>query len=104
MEALAVRELGMRSAEFWSLSFYEFGLWVGRINHLIDERNQDRKLLIELERNSMALLANIHSTKKYTGKDFYTLPTDVQPKTLGMSDKEVMELAKQRFKKYLKHA
>lgn len=97
-----MKYLSMEPDKFWRLSFYEWSLWVGRINHLVEERNNDRKLLIELERNSMALLANIHSTKKYSGEDFYKLPTDIQPKTAGMSDKEVMELAKQRFKPLLK--
>lgn len=50
----------------------------------------------------MALLANIHSTKKYTGEDFYKLPSDIQPKKMGYSDAEVLELAKQRFKPRLK--
>lgn len=104
MEALVVRELAMDPDKFWKLSFYEFGLWVGRINHLIEERNKDRKLLIELERNSMALLANIHSTKKYSGEDFYKLPTDVKPQAAGLSEEEVMKLVKQRFKKRIKHA
>ena len=98
-----MRELAMRPVEFWELSFYDLSLWSGRIVHLIDERDKDRKLLIELERNSMALLANLHSSKKFTGKDFYELPSDVQPKTAGMSDAEVMTLVKQRFRKYLKN-
>ena len=70
---------------------------------MVLERDKDRKLLIELERNSMALLANLHSSKKFTGQDFYKLPSDVQPKTAGMSDAEVMTLVKQRFRKYLKN-
>lgn len=97
-----MKYLSMEPDKFWRLTFYEWSLWVGRINHLVEERNNDRKLLIELERNSMALLANIHSTKKYSGEDFYKLPTDVQPKNMGYSNAEVLELAKQRFKPLLK--
>ena len=103
MEALAVRELGMRPSEFWELNYYEWSLWCGRIVHLVEERNRDRKLLIELERNSMALLANLHSTKKFTGQDFYKLPSDIKATTAGMSDKEIMELVTQRFKKHLRN-
>lgn len=94
----------MEPKKFWSLSFYEWTLWAGRIKHLIKERDDDRKLLIELERNSMALLANIHSSKKYRPQDFWTLPTDTTAKTSGMTDEEIMKAVKERFKKYIKHA
>lgn len=90
--------------EFWKLSFYNLSLWAGRVINIIEQRNNDRKLLIDLERNSMALLANIHSTKKYRPEDFWLLPTDVQPKVSGMSDEELMKHVKQRFKRFMKNA
>lgn len=82
---------------------------MARINKLNDEK-VSKQLLIELERNTMALLANINTdTKKYgafTGSDFYPLPYDTKPskqEAKQLTDEEVMAKVKQRFKRYFKN-
>ena len=71
----------MSSKKFWDLNWYEWNLKVFRIMELQRKRKQDMELLIELERNSMALFANAHRDDKqrpepYIGSDFYKLTGD----------------------------
>ncbi len=69
---------------------------------LQDRRRQDQELLIELERNSMALLANINRDPKksapYTGKDFYTLSYDEVVEESKMTGEQMYDLLSERFK------
>lgn len=100
---MAFIDLGIRPDEFWRLTIYEWSLCVARINKLYRDEERHRNLLIELERNSMALLANCHRDPKksraYTGRDFYTLPGD--PSESGgrkMTGEEAFPLMLERFK------
>jgi hypothetical protein len=95
----------MKPKRFWKLEIYEWSLWLNRIVNLQEKRKQDHELLIELERNTMALMANIHRSKDapiFTGTDFYKLSYDeiVQEsdKILKVTGKELFELMNNRFK------
>jgi hypothetical protein len=93
----------MSSKKFYKLTLWEWSLWVQRILYLQNQRNQDRWLLIELERNSNALFANAHkdkNTEAYTGADFYLLPGDVieKKKQIFSSAKELEEEMKKRIR------
>lgn len=76
---MAVSELGMSPKKFWKLSFYDWSLWINRIQNLQKKRNQDQELLIMLQRDWFALYANSNKSKNdepYDPSDFYTLSTD----------------------------
>jgi hypothetical protein len=88
----------MKPAEFWDLEFYEWSLWILRIKTVHDRRRQDSELLIELERNTMALHAQLHGNKHLTGKAFYTLPYDDKNATdRKMTGEEMFEMLKEQF-------
>lgn len=92
----------MPSAEFWELTWYEWNLSVYRIIELQRKRKQDMELLIELERNSMALFANAHRDDKqhpepYRGLDFYKLPHDPIE-----TDVQLPEQDEEKFKETIK--
>lgn len=93
----------MKPKKFWKLDLYEWSLWLTRILALQDKRRQDQELLIELERNSMALLANCHRSKDapiFSGRDFYKLSYDeiVQETTKTLNGEEMFRVLKERFK------
>lgn len=91
----------MSPKRFWKLSFYEWSIWVERIKIQHERRNQDRELLIELERNSMALLANINRGKNaemFTGKDFYKLSYDEVVESSKATGEEMFKALQERFK------
>jgi hypothetical protein len=94
----------MSPKKFWKLSFYEWSLWVNRIRSLQDKRQEDRNLLIELERNSMALFANAHKDRKaglFKGSDFYPLPGDEvqKKKTKRLSAKDLEKEMSKRVRR-----
>lgn len=66
----------MSSEEFWRLTWWDWNLWVFRIMEVQKKRRDDAELLIELERNSMALNASVQTGKQFTGTDFYKLSFD----------------------------
>lgn len=88
----------MSSKKFWKLEIYEWSLWLQRIVSLQSKRQQDHELLIELERNSMALLANLNrsaNTAAYSGRDFYKLSYD---EVVSETDKVITANGEQMFK------
>ena len=89
----------MEPEKFWELSYYEWSLWLLRIKHQARKRKQDQEVLIELERNSMALMVNLWSKKKVSGRDFYTLSSDGEEKAgPAITGEQLMEKMKERFK------
>lgn len=89
----------MKSSDFWDLEFYEWSLWILRIKNIHERRKKDSELLIELERNTMALHAKLHGNKHLNGKDFYRLSYDDQGTTdRKMTGEELFEMLKDQFK------
>ena len=93
----------MEPEKFWLLEFYEWTLWIGRISHLQRIRQQEAELLIELERGSMSLLANVYRGKNsplFKPTDFYKLSYDsnVVEETKGLTGEELMPILMDRFK------
>ena len=93
----------MKPKKFWLLEFYEWTLWIGRIAHLQRIRQQEAELLIELERGSMSLLANVYRGKNsplFKPSDFYKLPYDreVAEDVKGSTGEELMPILMERFK------
>lgn len=94
----------MSSAEFWDLTWYDWGLWCHRILAERKRRKEDHELTVEMTRSVMALLANINRKRTaapYRGSDFFTLPYDVPDDNtmVGLDNKEFLEIMKQRFGK-----
>lgn len=88
-----VSELGMSPKKFWKLSFYEWSLWMNRINRIREERDQDHRLSIILHRNWMALYSNSHRDPKefpnpFEPKDFFQFPEEI-----ASDDKENKKLS-----------
>jgi hypothetical protein len=91
----------MSSKKFWKLDLYDWSLCLARIDHLQQKRKQDHELLIELERNSMALFANAHRGKDqaaFTGKDFYPLSYDEVTEEVKVTGERMFEIMNNRFK------
>lgn len=92
----------MEPEKFWLLEFYEWTLWIGRITHLQRVRQQEAELLIELERGSMSLLANIYRGKDspvFKPTDFYKLSYDKEVvEEKGTTGQELMPVLMERFK------
>lgn len=94
----------MAPKKFWRLEFYEWTLWIGRITHLQRIRQQEAELLIELERGSMSLLANVYRGKDspiFKPTDFYKLSYDkveLEESQQGTTGQELMPVLMERFK------
>jgi hypothetical protein len=91
----------MSSKKFWKLSLYEWSIWIQRILSLQEKRKQDQELLMELERNSMALFANAHRDQRqppYSGKDFYRLSYDEVTEEVKITGEMMYKLMTDRFK------
>ena len=92
----------MDPEKFWLLEFYAWSLWIGRIKHLQRIRQQESELLIELERGSMALLANVNRGKDspvYKPTDFYKLPYDKPSEDVAtLTGQDLMPILTERFK------
>ena len=91
----------MSSKKFWKLSFYDWSLWIQRIKTIHVRRKEDKELLIELERNSMALLANLNTGKSqaaYSGTDFYKLSYDQKSETSKATGEEMFKFLNEKFK------
>lgn len=74
-------EIGMRSDEFWDLTWYELYGWIGHINRNTRVRKEDRELSVELQRSWMALYANSHLERgktPYSPRDFFELSYDTK--------------------------
>lgn len=97
----------MSSETFWSLTWYDWTLWMYRILYLREQRKEDHELSIVFYRNWMTFYGNSVSDLKkrapFQPTDFWKLSYDTVPgKPEGLSDAEVMSRVKERFKKYLK--
>lgn len=91
----------MSQKKFWKLSFYEWSLWLQRIRVKHERIKQGRELLIELERNSMALLANINRGKNqapYSGTDFYKISYDEISETVKTTGEDMFKFLQEKFK------
>lgn len=91
----------MEEEKFWGLDLYHWSIWLQRIVNLQNKRKQDQELLIELERNSMALLANIHRGKEqapFSGKDFYKLSYDEVTEDIKITGEIMYQMMTDRFK------
>lgn len=69
----------MPSAEFWELSWYDFGLWCLRIKEQYRQRLEDHELQKGIARSLMTMYANAHLQKGHPPvdpTDFYILSTD----------------------------
>jgi hypothetical protein len=99
----------MSSKEFWSLSWYDWTLWVFRIDHIRNQKKQEHEYHAELSRRIMKVIAQGAGMKHQSGRDliltdFLHLSYDTvenPPQTL--TSEEVMKKVKERFKKYLKN-
>lgn len=91
----------MDEDKFWGLDLYHWTVWLQRIISLQDKRKQDQELLIELERNSMALHANIHRGREqapFSGKDFYPLSYDEVTEEIKVTGEMMYKMMTDRFK------
>ena len=69
--------------------------------YLQNERKQYHELLIELERNSMALFANAHRGKDaapFSGRDFYKLSYDEVSEEIKITGEVMYTKLLERFK------
>lgn len=78
-------------------------MWLQRIIHIQEQRKQDRELLIELERGTMALYANLHRDpiaypEPYEGKHFYKLSYDEISEGVRVTGEIMFKLMSDRFK------
>lgn len=91
----------MDEDKFWSLDLYHWSLWLQRILAMQNRRKQDQELLIELERNSMALFANAHRGKEqapFNGQDFYKLSYDEVVEESKITGEDMFQMMSERFK------
>jgi hypothetical protein len=91
----------MSEKKFWKLSFYQWSVWLQRIVLLQERRQQDRELLIELERGTMALLCNIHkdkNTPEFKRTDFYKLSYDQITEEVKVTGEKMFDILNERFK------
>jgi hypothetical protein len=94
--------MGLSPKEFWSLTWYEWGLYVLKLHKERQKELANRELSIERTRQMMALIYNINRGKgpELYPKDFWKLSydetvTEERPMTL----KEVKELLGSTIKK-----
>jgi len=92
----------MKSKKFWKLSLYEWSIWLYKIGIAYKRSVEQQYFLIELERNTMALLANINSASNsptIKGSDFYKLPYDSDvPEDTHVTGEMMLEVLNERFK------
>lgn len=91
------------------MSFYWWTVCAFKLRRQAEKINEQREFLMGLERNTMTLIANANRDARkhpqpYTPQDFYQLSSDRQvDKPIPRSDQEIMILAKERFRKYIKN-
>lgn len=78
MEYAARKELGMSSEEFYNCTWYDWGLWVHRINELRKREKDNQELLIEMFRSSLMYINNWKGGKAEK-TDFWRLSYDTEP-------------------------
>lgn len=75
-----VAELGMSPKDFWELSIYDWSLWMRRIKHLREERENSARLQLTMYRQWMSLYYNSVSKEKLKPEDFYQFPEEIEVK------------------------
>ncbi len=94
---MAVADVGISPAEFWSLSWYEWGCYMLRLKKRIERENFLWEEEWERTRTMWATLVNVHGNKK-TPKDLIKLPRDKEEKPEMMTPEQV----ESKFPKTLK--
>lgn len=82
----------MSSAEFWDLTWYDWGGWIGRITLL----HKRRELDLELQRTQLTWFAAAHGDKKIKPQDILKLSYDTE------MPKEEKKLVFENRESYLK--
>jgi hypothetical protein len=94
----------MASAEFWELTWYDFGLWCLRIQELDKIRLREEELHLGIARSIMTMYHNAHLNRgdaPYSPTDFYVLSTDeIEDKPEQTEEEKEVRVAKmqERFK------
>ena len=105
MEVIARRKLGMSRKEFYSLTWYDWTLWIERIKELDEQRKSDRETLIDIARSSLSRYFNIRYKANIHPEDIFTLPFDRPREDTEPSREEKIKAAyevAERVKKRLK--
>lgn len=78
LERIARVELGMRSDEFYSCTWYDWSLWMEKIMEDRRKRLQDHELVMDLFRRSLAIYYNWHrgNNAELSPQDFWSLSYD----------------------------
>jgi hypothetical protein len=80
-----VARVGLSPETFWRLTWYEWGLYILRLYEESEKRNADHEILMALNGDLMALIANVNRDPKkrvnaFSRNDFYKLTFDTQLK------------------------
>jgi len=76
----------MDSKTFWSLTWWDWNLWVEKIRADRERRQQDRELKMEMTRQFMCLFANVNRDSKTKPTPFE--PTDFMRLSYDKDDEE----------------
>lgn len=73
--------MGLTPAEFWELTWYEWGLYLQRLSKINKEKVEEWEKFAYFFGDLMALTANIHRDAKkrpaaFTREDFYNLSSE----------------------------
>lgn len=101
---MARTELGMRSEEFWSLSWYEWNGYMGQIALSYQKREQDQEFELTIWRNYMAYVASMFTGKIHSSDDFLQRKKNVQEDIITETPDEFFERMQGRFERRNKKA
>jgi hypothetical protein len=92
--------MGLSPEYFWSLTWYDWGLFILKLHKENQRRKSEREFQTELTRGFMALVANTNRDPKkhpmpFLPEDFYKLSYDVQ--TTQEQDPDLFRKLKQKF-------
>ena len=80
--------------EFWDLTWYDWNGWAFRIRAIQDNRQFERDLKIELQRQWMALYANSNRARgaeAFKGEDFFSTSYDKKEPEAEKIDPDVFK-------------